>query len=183
VCVCVCVCVSTHISAYVHEQNRGRPCTSPHSSSSLLFETKSLTELKTHCPWLSQASHTCYPLSWFSPFPYPSPPASMRMLFLPPTPTSTPWHPPHWGTDPPQDQGFLLLLMQTRPSSALYVALAVGPSMCPVFIPPIMGYGYPAGAGNFTAGPASHKTISPACILSHVTGMLEILYFVYLAHN
>jgi len=40
-----------------------------------------------------------------------SPPASVMMLFFPPTPISTPWHPPLWGNEPSEDQGLLLLLM------------------------------------------------------------------------
>jgi len=125
----------------------------------------------------------CYPLSWI-----PSLPFSLLLLqwgcfSSHSLPSQHPGIPQLWGNEPSQDQGLLLLLMQTMPSSAIYVAGAMGPSMCPVIIPPIMGYGCPEGAGNFTAGPATHKTISPACILSHVSGMLEILYFVYLAHS
>ena len=36
----------------------------------------------------------------------------------------------HWGIEPSQDQGPLLSLMSHRPSSATYVAGAMGPSMC-----------------------------------------------------
>lgn len=62
-----------------------------------------------------------------TPYPFPHPPASMRLFPHPPIPASPPNILLHWGINPSHDQGPFLPLM---PSSATYAARDMDSSMC-----------------------------------------------------